>query len=295
MAIDWSRAEILDLAREFLLGEGAVTDGYTGVDVAAEGDRLVVTFRWRRDPNTYAIEEAFPTEPRSPWTGMRVNSAREWVGDVWSRMREELKTGLVCRSTRSVRDGHVLLNYRGVPRVTPAGYYIDAVPLDRLARCPSPPHDTEDVDGDGEVRHYVVLSAESLERIPLAPSETGTWPAAAGMDVAVPRRRLAEGTLACWLQAYVDNADGEPVAGHVVMSWEDEGRTVARLDLAHIQPGVPSEVRAALVHFALCVVIEEGALRVVTALDFSALRELGFRPGEGAGLALHTRLAPSAR
>jgi hypothetical protein len=59
----------------------------------------------------------------------------------------------------------------------------------------------------------------------------------------------------------------------------------------HIQPGVPSEVRVALVRLAVCEAAEDGALHVVTAIDDPELHGLGFRPANGGGLTLHTRSA----
>ncbi|MFD2348654.1 hypothetical protein ACFSTC_03460 [Nonomuraea ferruginea] len=60
--------------------------------------------------------------------------------------------------------------------------------------------------------------------------------------MSLPRQLVAEDRLACWVQAYVDNARGEPHVGHAVVSWEDARHTVARLELVHLQPGVPSDV-----------------------------------------------------
>src|SRR5688572_31439756 len=76
VAVVWSRQEILVAARTWLLRADAVTDGYSGVDVIAEPNNLLVIFRWRRDPNVYAIEVGFPATPKSPWTGLPVTSAR---------------------------------------------------------------------------------------------------------------------------------------------------------------------------------------------------------------------------
>ncbi|MGA4994393.1 hypothetical protein [Nonomuraea bangladeshensis] len=227
---------------------GAVTEGFAAVDVVAEADGMLVMFRWRRDPNTYAIGLEFPTAPKSPWTGLRVGSAEEWAADVAFLLMEELDTGLVRRVRRTVREGHVLLHRREAVTVWPAGYFISQVPL-----------------------------------------PSGFWLAEAGMDVDVPRRLVAEAKLACWLQAYVDNHRGEPFVGHVAASWEDGGHTTARLDVLHIQPGVPPELRAALARLAVHEVAEAGALSVVTALDDPELHGLGFRPADGGGLALDTR------
>ncbi|WP_345395418.1 hypothetical protein [Nonomuraea salmonea] len=106
--------------------------------------------------------------------------------------------------------------------------------------------------------------------------------------MSVPRRLIAEDRLLCWLQAYVDNARGHPYVGHAVASWEDTRHTIARLDAVHTQPGVPTEVRGALVRLAVRMVTEDGALRVVTAIDIPELHELGFRPANEGGLTSDT-------
>lgn len=287
MVIEWSRQEVLGAVRRCLLPAGAVADGFSAVDVLAEPDSMLVVFRWRRDPNTYAIKVEFPTAPRSSWTGLPVTSADEWAADVASRLEEELLTGLVRRSRRMIRDGYVVLDTYDAPDVCPVGFYISSVPLGGdVVPLPSPPQ-----GGDREGA-YPILGSPSASVSPLA-SEAGSWLAKAGMDVTISRQLIAAAKLVCWFQARVDSprvdkARGRPFVGHAAASWEDEQHTTARLDLVHIQPGVPSEVRNALVRLAVCEAAEAGALRVVTAIDVPGLHELGFRPANGGGLTLHT-------
>lgn len=250
MAIEWSRQEVLAAVRTCLSRPGAVTEGYSAVNVRPELNKMLVIFRWRRDPNLYAIAVEYPTAPRSPWTGLPVHSAYEWAADVAGRLAEELATGLVRRGHRTIRSGYVLLDPRDAPDVCPTGYFISSVP----------PH----------------------------PSKAGSWLAKAGLDVTIPRQLITGDRLACWLQAYVDNERGEPYVGHAAASWENEQRTTVRLDLVHVLPGVPPEVRDALVRIAVGEAAEAGALRVVTAIDAAALAGLGFRPAPGEGLVLHT-------
>jgi hypothetical protein len=278
VAIEWSREEIVEAVRACLLRSGALTDGVFGADVVAEPDNLLVIFRWRRDPNVYAVEVRFPTAPRSPWTGLPVTSADEWAAEVLSSLAEELATGLVSRSRRKIRDGYVVLDAHDAPDVSPAGFHLSPVPLigvpslrRRLRRRGT---------------HVTWGAPEAL--VPLPASETGSWLAKAGIDVSVPRRLIAEDRLVCWLQAYVDNARGHPYVGHAVASWEDTRHTIARLDAVHTQPGVPTEVRGALVRLAVRMVTEDGALRVVTAIDIPELHELGFRPANEGGLTSDT-------
>ncbi|MEU4509021.1 hypothetical protein AB0G05_05955 [Nonomuraea wenchangensis] len=269
MTTEWSRQEVLEAVRTRLPRAGAVLDGCSAVDVLAEPDGMLVIFRWRRDPNTYAVKVEFPVASGRPWdggsyTGLPVNSPDEWAADFASRLALELDTGLVRRSRRTMRDDYVLLDAHDAPDVRPAGFFVGPVPRDDV----------------GVFRP--------------AYSEAGARLAGAGMDVTVPRRLIVEARLACWLQAHVDNARGEPLVGQAAASWEDERRTIARLDLVHIQPGVPAEVRDALVRLVVCEVAEAGALRVVTAGDDPELHGLGFRPANGGGLALHTSSRPAA-
>lgn len=219
--------------------------GFSGVEVVAEDDGMLVTFRWRRDPNTYAVKVEFPATSESAWTGVPVTSVEEWALDVEFLLMEELGTGLVRRSRRTIREGHVLLDHRDAPDVWPPGYFVDSVPFEAGHR----PSDAVDA---------------------------GFWLARDGLDVGVPRRLIAEGRLACWLQAYVDDARGEAFVGQAAASWEDERHTVARLDVVHVRPGVPPEVRRALAWLAVCDVTEAGALSVITTIDIPDLRELGF-------------------
>ncbi|MFF4778996.1 hypothetical protein ACFY05_39850 [Microtetraspora fusca] len=250
MVIEWSRQEVLAAVRTCLSRAGAVTEGYSAVDVRPEPHDILVIFRWRLDPNLYAIPVEYPTVPQSPWTGLPVESAYEWAADVAGWLAEELSTGLVRRGRRTIRSGYVLLDPRDAPDVCPAGYCIGSVP----------PHATE----------------------------AGSWLAEAGLDVTIPRKLLARGSLVCWLQAYVDNVRGEPFVGQAAASWEDEQRTTVRLDLVHVLPGIPPEVRDALVRLAVGEAAEAGALRVVTEIDDAALVGLGFRPATGDGLVLQT-------
>ncbi|MBG0817828.1 hypothetical protein [Planomonospora sp. ID82291] len=185
---------------------------------------------------------------------------------------EELDTGLVHRSRRVIRDGRVVLDTRDAPDVCPAGFSIGPVPSDGDPPFPGPSRRRT-------WRGLAALRGRHRHRFP--PAGAGHRLAEAGMDVTVPRRSIAEGRLACWLQACVDDDRGGHPVGHAVASWEDERRTTARLDLVRIRPGVPPEVRGALVRLAVRTVTEDGASRTVTAIDVPELHGLGFRPGPG--------------
>ncbi|MEV4566103.1 hypothetical protein AB0K12_20265 [Nonomuraea sp. NPDC049419] len=132
--VEWSREEIVEAARTCLLRAGAITDGFSGVGAVAEPDSLVVVFRWRRDPNVYAVDVAFPTELVSPWTGLPVASADEWAVEALSRLAEDLATGLVSRGRRKVRDGYVVLD----PTTPPTSLLLGPTSA-RSPRSPSPP------------------------------------------------------------------------------------------------------------------------------------------------------------
>ncbi|MEU4835410.1 hypothetical protein [Streptosporangium sp. NPDC023615] len=289
MAINWSRPEILEAVRACLIRADPVTDGFSLVDVVAEPDGMLVIFRWRRDPNVYAVEVAFPTAPESSWTGLPVTSAYEWAADAVSRLAEELATGLVRRARRVSRGGYVVLDPRGAPDVCPAGFFISSVPLAESMPVPVRPR------GFWRRAYFTFGPGSPPVSAPLPASKAGSWLAKAGMDVTVPRRLIVEARLVCWLQAYVDNARGRPFVGHAVASWEDERHTTARLDLVHIRPGVPKGVRDALVRLAVREAAEAGALCVITAIDDPELHEPGFRPASGGGLTLSTGGGSAAR
>ncbi|GII90457.1 hypothetical protein [Sinosporangium siamense] len=163
MAIEWPREEVLAAVRTHLLRAGGVTDGYSAVDVVAEPENMLVIFRWRRDPNVFAIEIGFPATPESTVTGEPLPSADAWASDVEFRLMEELDTGLIHRGHRTIRDGYVVLDPKDAPDIWPTGYFIDSVPL-----------------GDD-----VMLTPPPLSAI-------ACWLAEAGMDVTIPRRLIAE-------------------------------------------------------------------------------------------------------
>ncbi|GAA0974840.1 hypothetical protein GCM10009555_031770 [Acrocarpospora macrocephala] len=269
MPVEWSRQEVLDALGTHLLRPRAATDDYTVIDVITEPDNLLVIFRWRRDPNTYAVEVEFPASPESSVTGEPLASVDEWAADVAFSIAEQLWTGLVRRSRRTIRDGYVVLDIRDAPDVCPAGFFISSVPLVILSSRPQSP----------------------IEPLPPPALQAGHWLAEAGMDVTIPQRSLADAKLACWLQAYVNNAQGEPYVGHAAASWEDDDHTTARLDLARTQPGIPPTVREALVRLAICEVAEAGALHMVTMIDIPELHTLGFRPTPNGELTLATSCA----
>ena len=77
-----------------------------------EGTDILVTFRWRDDPQLYGIR--FPTgAPEGASTGEVCATAEEWAHEVALVLMEELDTGLVSRGRRSSDvQGWVELHYR---------------------------------------------------------------------------------------------------------------------------------------------------------------------------------------
>ncbi|MBB4917887.1 hypothetical protein [Streptosporangium saharense] len=272
MTVEWAREEAFAALRGCLLRVGALTDGACIVDVVAEPYGMLVVFRWKKDPNTYAVEIAFPAGRVASVIGEPVTSPDEWAADVGYRLAEDLVTGLVRRGRRTVRDGYVVLDDRGAPDIGPEGFSVSEVPLVTLE--------------PRWRRERGIRFTRRLTVVPVTLSEAGSWLAEAGMDVTVPRRLVAEGRLVCWLQARADGEGEEPAVGQAVASWEDTRHAVVRLELIHVQPGIPEEMRAALVRVVVHEAAEVGALRVVT--DVPGLHELGFRPVDGGGSVLST-------
>ena len=256
----WRRGDVVAALRDRLLTRGSVTDGFTGVDVLpvlpggpADEDGVVVLFRWERDPATYAVR--FPLEPPPDGegtggppgvsTGVPTASLEGWVAEVVLWLTEELGTGLVRRSARTqVGDAVLLAGGVDAVDVLPAGWYIGDVHLGP--------------DGDG---------GDHLRRV--------------GLSTRVARRLREQDRLLAWLHAYADNARGEPFVGHAVVSGGPPGS--ARLEVLEVVRGTPATVAAALAFHAVRGAVEAGAGAVVTALDDSALDEIGFHPHGGGG------------
>ena len=226
----WSRAPAVRALGERVLAEGAVTSGFTGIDVwpaltgelphsDAAHDHVVVVLRWQQDPSVYAI--AIPLQPAGAHgdaglppglsTGLPITSLPEWVEEVALWLVEELDTGLVRRATRTqVGDLTFLTTDGGAADVAPEGYYVSTLYLG---------------PGGGRGEHL----------------------ADAGLDVNIARRVLSGGRLLTWLHAYVDNSRGEPFVGHAVVARapaEAAGNAMelARLEVLEVVRGTPGAV-----------------------------------------------------
>lgn len=87
-------------------------------------------------------------------------------------------------------------------------------------------------------------------------------------------RRLSRDRIAS-LQAYVSNADSEPVVGQAVVDWA--GSAAARLTLVKLVPGTPPSVGFDLAWAAMHLAADAGAAQVVTSLEAPWVGKLGFR------------------
>lgn len=246
----WQREHVIDLLRARLLVPGAVTDGFTGLDVLPgvpgepeEDDRVVVLFRWRLDPAVYAVGfDVGPDEEAGP----PVDTLEGWVAQVWLWLMEELGTGLVRRAARrQVGDVVVLVGGLGAVDVLPEGHHLGDLYL-----------------GAG--------------------GSAGAHLARQGLDTTIAQRLLRQDRLLVWMHAYVDNARAEPVVGHVVLSRGAPAGS-ARLETLEVVPGTPPAVAAALAFHAVRSAVELGAGTVVSDLDDPALDQVGFRADGGGG------------
>lgn len=271
MAVDWARTTVERAVRATLLRPGVVTDGFTGVDVRDLDDELVVLFRWRRDPHTFGIRFPYPGAYESPWTGEPVETVEEWATELAFLLMEELDTGLARRAPRTVRDGFVQLGIDDTPGVVPAGFDIGEVLLNDEAFADGPAIHV--VEGPPIVRTVwrLLLANRGIRRRLLRRGEPGWMIVAAGMDVTLARRLLAEDRLLCWLRADVDAETRDPVVGHAAASWVPDQAATARLELLELRTGTPSAVAYAL-----------GYHHSPTTIA------LGFRPAVGGELRLDT-------
>lgn len=262
----WSRELVVQALRERLLAGGAVTEGFTGLDVRpalpgeptgdAGHEHVVVVLHWRQDPCAYAISfplqpdgaEEDPTRPPGVNTGLPATTLDEWVTEVIWSLTEGLDTGLVRRATRTYAgDVTFLTTGEGVHDVWPEGYNVGDVHLGPAG-------------------------------------DRGGHLAKAGLDVTVARRLLAEGRLLTWLHAYVDNRQGEPFVGHAaVSSPSPDGPETGRagLEVLEVVPGTSATVTAALAYNALRNAVEAGATTITTDLDDPVLDKIGFRHEPG--------------
>lgn len=105
----------------------------------------------------------------------------------------------------------------------------------------------------------------------------GAWLAHCGWDVSIARGLRRRGLLVAWLQAYLNNASGDPVVGQAVVGRLATGE--AELAVLDVTSGVPDVVARDLVWVAVHEADDDGAARIkVPGGHTWLLAELGFAP-----------------
>ena len=283
MTDPWPLSETIRAARDAWLKYGAVTDGFRGVCVTQLDDALLLTFQWKRDPNTYALRIPLPGTPESESKGLWSDSAEGWADDMTFWLAEELAGPLTRAYRRTSRDGLVELEPKSGPRPEWSGYGVTEVPV----------HDTGFLGREprtGNVLRMVVpgeMIPPSVQQSELDRHLPGGWLAAFGLDVSLPRQMLEERRLVCWLQA-MDSATGIQPVGQVSASWHHKQPATAVIDVLQVLADVPSSVSEELLLNAFLSARESGALRVATALYDPAFTELGFHDAPSGGLVRET-------
>ena len=120
-----------------------VRAGFHGVSVDADGDQLLIIFRWKENRSTFAVRLDLPTSPESPLTGEDVDSPDEWARDVGWLLTEELGTGFVSGARRVRHDDHIELIHPAPsgslrPPYTLTQLHTEPGALSRLFRGPTP-------------------------------------------------------------------------------------------------------------------------------------------------------------
>jgi hypothetical protein len=283
MPDSWSLSETIKAARDAWLKYGAVTDGFRGVCVTQLDDALLLAFQWKRDPNTYALCIPLPGTPEDESRGLWADSAEGWAYEKSAWLAEELAGPLTRAYRRTSKDGLVELEPKSDAPQEWSGYGVTEVPV----------HDTGFL-GREPLTGNVLGQVVPAEMIPHAVQQSsfdrdlpGSWLAAFGLDVSLPRQMLEERRLVCWLQA-MDSATGIQPVGQASASWHHEQPATAVIDVLQVLADVPSSVSEDLVLNAFLSARESGALRVVTALDDPAFTERGFHDAPSGGLVRET-------
>jgi len=111
MSEEWATEHLLAVVQDFV-GSGP-DDEQTPMQALLDGADILVTFRWRDDPQLYGVR--FPTTQthEGPMTGEVCETAEKWAQEVALVLMEELDTGLVTRGRRVVGpNGVVELDYQ---------------------------------------------------------------------------------------------------------------------------------------------------------------------------------------
>jgi len=285
MTDPWPRSETIRAARDQWLKPDVPMDGHRGVSVSEVDDGLLLTFQWRRDPNTYALRLPWPGTPEDEGQGIEAYSAENRAFEKTHWLAEEIfATNFTRRARRIKRNGLIHLE----PQPVTSGrryddYYITDVPL----RAGLP---TSELMSGNAVGHVVPahIIPSGFQHSSFEFHLPGSWLAGFSLDVSVPRQMLEDRLLITWLQA-MDSATGIRVVGHSSLSWHPELPATALIDVVQVLADIPDSVSKDLILSAFCSTREAGVLRVVTALADPVFLELGFHPSPAGGLVRETQ------
>ena len=209
-------------------------------DVRSRPGEAVLTFTCGRDPRTYGIPIPLAATDREFYfTDNPVGSIEEWLESVRVGMSIHLGTGLHTRGRRTLVGDYIELRETDGWEYDPR-FYLDVVEPDE---------------------------PQSWDRVELL--------AQAGLDAAPAIASRDEGRLIGWVTAYEDDSEGNPYAGHAVVSWT--GDDTAHLEHVEVGPGTPVTLVVGLARRAAHLAGRAGALSVTTSLDTPELDLVGFR------------------
>ncbi|MGW0177666.1 hypothetical protein ACWDUM_27895 [Rhodococcus sp. NPDC003322] len=242
--------DTFDRACRSLRIRGAVTRGFHPLRIVLDSTVVHVHFHWKLNPNVFAMNFRLP-QTEKDFRGPPIDSPGGVVSTLLMDWMEELDTGLVVRGTRTRRDGVLHIGPPSRRRSKRSAYGIGTVPL----------HE-----------------------------RSGAWLATEGLHID-PALSAKDGvTLAAWIQAYENNADGRPFVGHAAAVWIADG--IARIDVLEVVPGTPDEVLERLAFALTHRLADAGATRIDAVADHPVLTALGYRPGPSGGATLDVSTMP---
>ncbi|MET1059838.1 MAG: hypothetical protein ABWX84_09585 [Nocardioides sp.] len=209
-------------------------------DVRGKPGEAVLTFRCGRDPRTYGIPIPLGDPSKEFYfPDNPVSSIDEWLESVRVGMSIHIGTGLNTRGRRTLVDDYIELRETNGWEYDPR-FYLDVVEPDE---------------------------PQSWDRVELL--------AQAGLDAAPAIASRDEGRLIGWVTAYEDASEGNPYAGHAVVSWT--GDETADLEHVEVGSGTPVTLVVGLARRGAHLAGGAGALSVTTSLDTPELDLVGFR------------------